>query len=52
MDPLSITMACVALLGAIVNTSTAVTAFVLSCREARGDLTRVVLSPALETVNP
>lgn len=41
MDPLSITTACITLLGAIGKTTQAVTHFVRTCREARGDLAAV-----------
>ena len=41
MDPLSITAACIALGGAITNTSTAVFGFVRNVREARDDLEAV-----------
>ncbi len=41
MDPLSLTTACLALLGAVTKTSVAVTTFVRGCREARSDLTSI-----------
>jgi hypothetical protein len=41
MDPLSITTGCLTLLGTIGQTSLAITLFVRSCREARGDLAEV-----------
>jgi len=41
MDPLSITTGCLTLLGTIGQTSLAITSFVRSCREARGDLAEV-----------
>ncbi len=39
MDPLSITTACLALLGTVAKTSLAVTTFIRGCRDARSDLT-------------
>lgn len=41
MDPLSITTACVALLGVIGKTSHAIASFVRTCSEARDDLAAV-----------
>jgi hypothetical protein len=41
MDPLSITTACLSLLGAVAKTSLAVTTFVRGCREARSDLSSI-----------
>lgn len=41
MNPFSITTGCIALLGAIVKTSTAIAGFVHGCRKARADLTSV-----------
>lgn len=41
MDPLSITTGCLSLLGAIANTTIAISGFVKGCREARRDLTDV-----------
>ncbi|RKK92166.1 hypothetical protein BFJ68_g15990 [Fusarium oxysporum] len=41
MDPLSITSACVALLGAVTKTTLAVTNFTRDCRDARSDLTSI-----------
>ena len=41
MDPLSITTACISLLGAVIKTSLEVTAFIRGCREARSGLTSI-----------
>ncbi|KAI1853967.1 hypothetical protein JX266_001108 [Neoarthrinium moseri] len=41
MDPLSITTSCLALLGALTQTTTTIIQFIRDCREARGDLTSV-----------
>jgi hypothetical protein len=41
MDPLSITAACLALLSAVSKATRFVTDFVVSCREARNDITAV-----------
>ncbi|PNP56422.1 hypothetical protein FNYG_15358 [Fusarium nygamai] len=41
MDPLSITSACVALLGAVTKTTLAVTNFTRDCRDARSDLASI-----------
>jgi len=41
MDPLSITTACLTLVGTVGKTSLAVTTFIRGCREARSDLTSI-----------
>ncbi|KAG8354353.1 hypothetical protein FVEN_g7643 [Fusarium venenatum] len=41
MDPLSITTACVGLIGTVAKTTLAVTIFTRECREARSDLTSI-----------
>ncbi|KAJ4116127.1 hypothetical protein NW768_011099 [Fusarium equiseti] len=41
MDPLSITTACIGLLGTVTKTTLAVTNFTRECREARSDLTSI-----------
>ncbi|KAM0489833.1 hypothetical protein ACHAP8_012183 [Fusarium lateritium] len=41
MDPLSITTACIGLIGAVATTTLSVTNFTRECREARSDLTSI-----------
>ncbi|WXC45862.1 hypothetical protein QX201_005558 [Fusarium graminearum] len=41
MDPLSITTACIGLIGTVTKTTVAVTEFTRDCREARSDLTSI-----------
>ncbi|KAK1836432.1 hypothetical protein QBC39DRAFT_86377 [Podospora conica] len=41
MDPMSITVSCLTLLGVVAKTSLAVTSFIRGCRSARSDLTAI-----------